>query len=42
MKTFELIISKIHSKLGGYTFGAPNNSTKIRPCNEPIGRTKNL
>jgi hypothetical protein len=22
--------------------GAPNNRTKIRPCNEPTGRTKNL
>jgi hypothetical protein len=28
MKTFEWIISKIHSKLGGYThFGAPNKFT---------------
>jgi hypothetical protein len=42
MKTFEWIISKIHSKLGGYTQGAPNGRTEIRPYHKPIGRTKNL
>jgi hypothetical protein len=41
MKTFEWIIPKIHSKLGGYT-GAPNDRTEIRPYNKPISRTKNL
>jgi hypothetical protein len=46
MKTFEWIISKIHSKLGDYTQwvhqGAPIGKAEIRPRDKPINRTKNL